>query len=128
MAFCKCLLKVPFHFVNFRIIINKYSTFKMQIQTPIIQINTSYRRSIIVRYEYLCMHKSWCIFINLYSALDQFLVISFCNCKSIPFIRDMRHYNNYFDSAFCHTSQCCDHLIVQYQIRRHNMHIFLCMI
>ena len=46
----------------------------------------------------------------------------------LAFIRDMRHYNNYFDSAFCHTSQCCDHLIVQYQIRRHNMHIFLCMI
>ena len=74
------------------------------------------------------MDKSRRIFIDLYPACDQFLIISLRKIKCIRLIRNMWHNNLHFYSTFCSSCQRINHLIVQDQIRCHNMHILLGMI
>ena len=100
----------------------------MQIQASEIQIDTSYRCRIIIGYKYFCMYKSRCILIDLYPALDQFLIIGLCHSKCIPLIRNMRHDDDHLNTTFRRTDQCRKHLVIQDQIRGHDMHIFFCMV
>ena len=100
----------------------------MQIETPEIQIDTAYCCRIIIRYKYFRMYKSRCILIDLHSAFNQFFIICLCYRECIPFIRNMRHDDDHFNTTFGCTYKCCQHLIIQYQIRSHDMHILLRMI
>ena len=74
------------------------------------------------------MNESRTVLINLNTTLYQFLVICLCHHKCIPFIRNMWHNDNYFHSTLGYPRQCHDHLIIQDQVRSHNMNIFLRMI
>ena len=128
MTFCQRILKIFFYLLHFRIIIDEHSVFKMQIQTPKVQVDTSHRCRIIIGYKYFCMYESRRVLIDLHTTLDQFLIIGLCHCKCIPFIRNMRHDDDHLDATLRRTGQCGKHLIIQDQIWCHDMHIFFCMV
>ena len=78
MTFCKRMLKISFNVIYHPVVIDKHTAFKMQIQTPVIQINGTNSRRIIIRHKYFRMHKPRSIFIYLNSCFKQLLIISFC--------------------------------------------------
>ena len=100
----------------------------MLIQAPEIQIDAADHRLLIIRNKFLGMHKARCILIDLYARLQQLRIIRPCNRKDNLFVRYMRQ-----DQLDIHTSsrcigQCCDQLIVNDQIRCHDVHVLLCLV
>ena len=100
----------------------------MMIQTPVIQIDRTDHRSLVVRHKNFGMHKTRRILVNLHTGLHQFLIIRSGDDERIFFIRDMGHQDHHLDATPGRIRQRPDHLMIQDQIRRHDMYIFPCRI
>ena len=100
----------------------------MQIQTPIVKINRSDCRDLIIHDYRLRMNKARRILIDLHARFNQLIIIRLRHQIHKFLIRDSRCDNPHIDPAFCRKCQRGYHLIVDNQIRRCNIHIMLCLV
>ena len=97
----------------------------MVIQAPVVQIDRTDHCLLIVRDKDLCVYKPRRILVNLYTCFHQFFIISSRNDERIFLVRNMRHQDHHLDAPPRRVRQRSDHLVIQDQIRRHNMYIIL---
>ena len=74
------------------------------------------------------MDKSGRVFIDFHTGLQKFIVVGLRKGKGSFFIRNMGHDDADFHTTFCGIGQSQNHLMVQDQVRCHDMYIVLCRI
>ena len=65
---------------------------------------------------------------DLHPAVQKLLIISMGQEKGVLLIRDMGHDDHHLHPSLCREYQGVKGLVVQNQVRRHDMHIFFCLI
>ena len=100
----------------------------MQEQTAVIQIDTSHSSNLIITEKTLGMNKTRCILINFYTTFEQRFIMGLRQKENHFLIRDSRCHDPHIHTTLCSVAQTHQHLIVNDQIRRKNIHIPLCMV
>ena len=95
----------------------------MQIKTPVICINGSANRTLIIRNNIFGMNKSWLIFKNSDARLYQFAIIGYIDHIHIPFIRNSRYNNSNIYPTLSGTDQIISHTLIKYKIWCRNVDI-----
>ena len=73
------------------------------------------------------MEKAWRILVNLYAVAQQLAPIGLRHHVHQLLVRNSRHNDAHIHAAFCRIDQRSRHLRSDDQIRRKNIHVFLCM-
>ena len=74
------------------------------------------------------MNKTRCILINFYTTFEQRFIMGLRQKENHFLIRDSRCHDPHIHTTLCSVAQTHQHLIVNDQIRRKNIHIPLCMV
>ena len=97
----------------------------MQIKTAVIQIDRAAGGAHAVRDKLFGMDKSRHKLINLHTMADQILVVRPGNRIDQPLVGNVRHDDGNLHPALRGVDERRDHLVIQNQIRRHDVHIVL---
>ena len=99
-AVFKHIVKVRFYILYTTCFVHISCALKMEIQTPVIQINRSHSGRVVIRDENLRMDKSRRILIDLNPGLNQLFIKGLRHSKSVWLVRNVRHDNDDFIPLF----------------------------
>ena len=98
----------------------------MVIQAPVVKVRAAYGGDLPVAQALLGMAEARRILINLHACAKELLIIGARQKIRVNLVGNMRHDDDDLDPPLRRKGQRRDHIAVQDQVRRHDMHIALC--